>query len=190
MVSGWWDKHPVCKSCSVLIFVFVWFDSLRPINNLSVIKGRVFLGWTTSKLGLMFLLKDTTQWRRWGSNLRPLGLGSSTLPLSYCTPILCSNKTRHGEWLGSTEQLTGYINGASHLYDPKCPPPLSLWCLFLLDRAAFIYGVSISCQTECADVSTAWPPIEYEIQVSQCVLEFSGACTICLHFLEVPTLHI
>ena len=25
-------------------FVFVWFDSLRPINNLSVIKGRVFLG--------------------------------------------------------------------------------------------------------------------------------------------------
>ena len=46
--------------------LFVWFDSLRPINNLSVIKGRVFLGWTSTKLGLMFLLKDTTQWRRWG----------------------------------------------------------------------------------------------------------------------------
>ena len=43
---------------------FVWFDSLRPINNLSVIKGRAFLGWTSAKLGLMFLLKDTTQWRR------------------------------------------------------------------------------------------------------------------------------
>ena len=45
---------------------FVWFDSLRPINNLSVtcIKGRVFLGRTSTKLGLMFLLKDTTQWRR------------------------------------------------------------------------------------------------------------------------------
>ena len=28
----------------------------------------------------------TTQWRRWGSNPRPLGLKSSTLPLSHCTP--------------------------------------------------------------------------------------------------------
>ena len=32
-------------------FVFVWFDSLRPINNLSVKHGRVFLGWTSNKLG-------------------------------------------------------------------------------------------------------------------------------------------
>ena len=45
----------------VLLLVVVGFDSLRPINNLSVIKGRVFLGWTSTKLGLMFLLKDTTQ---------------------------------------------------------------------------------------------------------------------------------
>ena len=55
--------------------LFVWFDSLRPNNNLSVKQGRVFLGWTS------------TQWRRWGSNLRPLGLESSTLPLSHCAPI-------------------------------------------------------------------------------------------------------
>ena len=27
------------------------------------------------------------QWRRWGSNLRPLCLESSTLPLSHCTPV-------------------------------------------------------------------------------------------------------
>ena len=60
--------------------LFVWFDALRPINNLSVIKGRVFLGWTSTKLGLMFLLKDTTQWRRL------LGLKSGTLPLSHCAP--------------------------------------------------------------------------------------------------------
>ena len=65
---------------------FVWFDSLHPINNLSVIKRRVFLGWTSTKLGLMFLLKDTTQWRRWGLNPRPFGLESSTLPLSHCAP--------------------------------------------------------------------------------------------------------
>ena len=43
----------------------VWFDSLCPINNLSVIKGLVCLGWTSTKLGLMFLLKDTTQWCWW-----------------------------------------------------------------------------------------------------------------------------
>ena len=70
----------------MIVCLFVWFDSLHPINNLSVIKGRVFLGWTSTKLGLMFLLKDTTQWRRWGSNPRPLGLESSTLPLSHCAP--------------------------------------------------------------------------------------------------------
>ena len=32
------------------------------------------------------LLKDTTQWGQWGSNQRPLGLESSTLPLSHCAP--------------------------------------------------------------------------------------------------------
>ena len=37
----------------------------------------------------MFLLKDTTQWRRWGSNPRPFGLESSTLPLSHCAPWGC-----------------------------------------------------------------------------------------------------
>ena len=30
--------------------------------------------------------KDTTQWHQWGSNLWPLGLESSTLPLSLCPP--------------------------------------------------------------------------------------------------------
>ena len=64
--------------------VFVWFDSLRHINNLSVIKVQVFLGWTSTKLVLIFLLKDTTQW---GSNPRPLGLDASTLRLSHCAPF-------------------------------------------------------------------------------------------------------
>ena len=65
---------------------FVCFDSLCPINNLSVIKGQVLLGWTSTKLGLTFLLKETTQWPRWGSNMRPFGIESSILPLSHCTP--------------------------------------------------------------------------------------------------------
>ena len=69
--------------------LFVWFDSLRPINNLSFIKGRVFLGRTSIKLGLMFLLKDTTQWRRWDSNPRPFGLESSFLPLSPRCTVMC-----------------------------------------------------------------------------------------------------
>ena len=54
-----------------LCFVCFLFHSLRPINNLSVIKGT---GWTSTKLGFMFLLKDTTQWRRRDSNPRSLEL--------------------------------------------------------------------------------------------------------------------
>ena len=34
-----------------LFCLFVRFDSVRPINNLSVKQGRVFLGWTSTKLG-------------------------------------------------------------------------------------------------------------------------------------------
>ena len=73
--------HKYCL-LSICYIPFFLFDSIHPINNLSVIKGRVFLGWTSTKLGLMFLLKDTTQWCRWGLDLRPLSLESCTLPLS------------------------------------------------------------------------------------------------------------
>ena len=38
-----------------LFVFFVWFDSLRPINNRSALKGWVFQGWTSTKLGLMCL---------------------------------------------------------------------------------------------------------------------------------------
>ena len=39
----------------LFVCLFVWFNFLRPINNLSVKQGRVFLGWTSTKLGLMCL---------------------------------------------------------------------------------------------------------------------------------------
>ena len=40
------------------------------------------------------LLKDTTQWRWWGSNRWPLDLESSTLPLSHCATLpVCRFKT-------------------------------------------------------------------------------------------------
>ena len=45
-----------CLSIDSMLFwqascLFVWFDSLCPINNLSVKQGWVFLGWTSTKLG-------------------------------------------------------------------------------------------------------------------------------------------
>ena len=85
-----------CHSWSVL---FVWFGSLRPINNLSVIKGRVFLGWTNSKLELMFLIKDTTQ--RW-SRVKH----STTEPLRSL-PLLVGTTVKH---------LTKYVVFCSHCW--------------------------------------------------------------------------
>ena len=65
-------------------YVFVCLIWLFMSNqHLSVIKGRVFLDRTSTKLGFKFLLKSTAQWRRWGSNSRPFGRESSTLPLSH-----------------------------------------------------------------------------------------------------------
>ena len=82
----------ILKMSNVL---FVWFDSLRPITNLSAIKGQVFLGWTSTKLGLMFLLMDTMQWCRWGLNLRPLGLESSTQPLNHLLFFMITTMAKH-----------------------------------------------------------------------------------------------
>ena len=39
------------------VLMFEWFDSLRPINNPSDRTGRVFLSWTSTKLGLMCLAR-------------------------------------------------------------------------------------------------------------------------------------
>ena len=66
-----WHWFPLIKR---RIF-YVWFESLHPINNLSVLKGWVFLGWTSTKLGLMCLaqghnavtpvrLEPTAPWSR------------------------------------------------------------------------------------------------------------------------------
>ena len=68
------------------MFCLIRFDSLRPINNLSVKQGRIFLGWTNYKLDKCVLLKDHNAVTPVSSNPRPLGLQSSTLPLSHCAP--------------------------------------------------------------------------------------------------------
>ena len=44
-------KEPCIPEVPMQKMVFVWFDSLRPINNLLVKQGRVFLGGTSTKLG-------------------------------------------------------------------------------------------------------------------------------------------
>ena len=75
-----WSRRP-----SVYLF-FVWFDSLRPINNISVKPG---LNQFKARINVS-CSRTTTQWRRWGSNSRTLGLESSTLPLSHCVPSTSS----------------------------------------------------------------------------------------------------
>ena len=94
-----WSKGLTKKKCCwfSLEVLFFWFDSLRPINNL----WRVFLGWTGTKLDSMFLLKDTTQRRRWGLNPLPHGLKSSMLPLSHCAPysLEVSQRAPQVRWL-------------------------------------------------------------------------------------------
>ena len=57
-----------------------------PVNNFSVVSGRSSWVKPVPSTDKSVLLKDTTQWRRWGSNLQPLNLESSTLPLSSCAP--------------------------------------------------------------------------------------------------------
>ena len=47
-------SNSTSRSCQLWLWNqgnFVWFDSLRPINNLSVKQGRVFLGWIRTKRG-------------------------------------------------------------------------------------------------------------------------------------------
>ena len=109
LVKGKVILHQALLSCGCGWFCFVWFDSLRLINNLSVIKGLVFLGWTSTKLGLMFLLKDTTQWRRWGSNPRSRVKHSTTEPLRFqgcvveSSTLPLSNCASKGVWLMLTK---------------------------------------------------------------------------------------
>ena len=65
-------------SACCLFVCLIWFFTSHQ-QSFSY-KGMGLPGLTSTKLGLMFLLKNTTQWRRWGSNPRPFGLESSTLP--------------------------------------------------------------------------------------------------------------
>ena len=109
---------------SQALLLFFWFVSLSPINNLSVIKGQLFLGWTSTKLGLMFLLKDTTQWRRWGSNPRSRDKHSTTaLPTSpsatESTPLIIGNHSISGR--------CRYFSIWKEIHNALCKSPERKW---------------------------------------------------------------
>ena len=61
----------VFENLEYLLFFFFLFDSLRPINNLSVKQGQVFLGIASTKQGLMCLAQGHNAVR-----LKPLALWS------------------------------------------------------------------------------------------------------------------
>ena len=72
---GWYFSF-LFKFCFVC---FVWFDSLRPINNLSVKQGRVFLGWTSTKLGQMCLAQGPQRSDSSEARTRILSISSQAL---------------------------------------------------------------------------------------------------------------
>ena len=84
------DQTSPCALTALHSFcVGFWFDSLRPINNLSVMLGQVFLGWTsTTKLGYMCLAQGHNAVTPVRLEPAALCLESSTLPLSHCAPVL------------------------------------------------------------------------------------------------------
>ena len=91
--------HFFSQICCCCLFDLILY---APVNSLSVMSGRVFLGWTST----LYLLKDTTQWRRWGSNLRPFGLELSTLPLTNCAPFFVQNFKICTPWRNDRIQST------------------------------------------------------------------------------------
>ena len=63
----------------VMVCLLVWFDSLRLFNNLSVKQGRVFLGWTSTKLWLMCLAQGPQRSDAGEARTRGLSVSSQAL---------------------------------------------------------------------------------------------------------------
>ena len=87
------QKIPACKK-------LVCFDLILYVPSTIFQSYRDGSSWVEPVLSWdqCVLLKDTTQWRRWGSNPQPLGLESSTLPLSH--------------WLRSPMQVVNSISAS------------------------------------------------------------------------------
>ena len=70
--------------------------------------------------------RTTTQWRRWGSNPRPLGLESSTLPLSHCAPYITMVPKHVCHSAGA--KLIFYYGAKACLSLCWCKNYILLWC--------------------------------------------------------------
>ena len=62
------------KFFNMILFGFILYI---PANIFSVMLGQVFLGWTSTKQGLISLAQGHNTCCRWGSNLQPFYLKSS-----------------------------------------------------------------------------------------------------------------
>ena len=73
---------------SIQRFAIDLFDLILyvPVNNFSVLSGRVFLGWTRTKQGFMCLTQGHNIVTPVRLEPAPFCLKSSTLPLSHCAP--------------------------------------------------------------------------------------------------------
>ena len=94
--SEWFLSYPMTHLANYLIWLPQFAQFLfgmilyPPTNNFSVIKGRVFLGWTSTKLGLMFLHSEQL----------------SSLPMTHlCGHILISLTNLSGYLYLHSEQL-------------------------------------------------------------------------------------
>ena len=81
------DKQNMCA----FVCLFVWFDSLRPINNLSVKQGRVFLGWSSTKLGEMCLAQGPQRSETCEARTRGPSVSSQALyHWATVLPVMCA----------------------------------------------------------------------------------------------------
>ena len=75
-----------------MYIIFVRFDSLRPrllVKKISVMSGRVFIGWINTKPRINVSLKDTPQWlHQWiYSNQQLFGLQTNALPTEWAAAL-------------------------------------------------------------------------------------------------------
>ena len=105
-----------------MICLLVWFDSLRPINNLSVKQGLVFLGWTSFAQGPQ--LSDSHKARTRGP------LVSSQALYHWATQSLRLDETA----LFSTQNLcyNWWIRKYSQFYAQKCCLARAMICQSLM----------------------------------------------------------
>ena len=75
--------------------------------------------------------RTTTQWRRRGSNSRPLGLESSTLPLSHCTPFL---SVLHARSRNNCSSLNNVLFKNHFRERPFCS-----WCNIIEDSKHYLF---------------------------------------------------